>query len=120
MATGGELEQLAAAPHSPLHFIELRHRAIDVVPALNGEHRAGDLRQVVIADVPALESRIEPHVGPAIEGLAGVPVVAAEPSAELAPLESFGSLADRSQAERLDEDVRGHGDPAVDRGPAPR
>src|SRR5262245_35900960 len=60
-----QLEQRAVL-HPRLGVVELRHRPVFVVLALDRQHRAGDLRQVVVADVPAGEVRVTPDVGPAV------------------------------------------------------
>src|SRR5437868_1835362 len=71
MPAVGQLEQLAAL-HALCDVIELRHGAVLIVLALNGEHRAFDARQVILADIPADEVRVKPDVGPAVERLARI------------------------------------------------
>src|SRR5512134_2258518 len=68
MAAGRQLQQLAGAAHAAPDARQLLHRAVLVVLALDGEHGAGDSRQVLL-DVPLQELRVEPGVGPQVKRL---------------------------------------------------
>src|SRR3954464_11357817 len=87
----GQLEQLAAL-HPLRGVVELRHRAVLVVLALDGEDRTFDTREVLFADIPADKVRVEPDVRPAIEGFARIAMVLAELGGEIGFLESFLDL----------------------------
>ena len=102
MAAFLELEKLAGPAYTAPDLVQLRHGAVFVVETLDREHRAAHARQVVVADVPAAELRIKPDLGPAVEGLARVPVVAAELLGEVGGLEGVRRLADRRDADWLD------------------
>src|SRR3954464_5816689 len=103
----GQFEQLAAL-HPLRGVVELRHRAVLVILPLDGEDRTFDTRQVVFADIPADEVRVEPDVGPAIEGLARIAMVLGELGCEIGFLEGFLDLKNGFQTHRLDEHVRRH------------
>ena len=75
--------------------------------------------RIVAADVPAVETRVEPDVGPAVERLARVAMVLAEPLGRSVVLEALRRLFDGLQADRLDEDVRRHRRDRLHRMPAP-
>src|SRR5437660_7165588 len=104
MAAVLELKELARSLHARCELIELRHRAVDIVVALDREQRTFHARQIVVADVPALEVLVEPDVGPAVERLARIAVVAAELFSEIGGLELLRGSDDGIEAQRLDED----------------
>src|SRR5450631_3274727 len=63
--------------YAPRDSMDLLHRAVFVVDALQREHRAADGLDVAL-DRPVAEGRIEPDVVPAPEGGIGIVVVARE------------------------------------------
>src|SRR2546430_14106955 len=83
----GEAQQLDRTAGLPRDRLELRHRPVFVVEALDREHRTMYPRQDLL-DVPAAESRIEPDIVPSPECLRGVGVIAAELLREVRALES--------------------------------
>src|SRR5438552_19190836 len=87
--------------------LELRHRPVFVVEALDREHRTMYPRQDLL-DVPAAESRIEPDIVPSPECLRGVGVIAAELLREVRALEGGLRLGDALHADVFDEDMRRH------------
>src|SRR4051812_9862537 len=107
VAAFGQFEQLAAL-HPLRGVVELHHRAVLVVLALDGEHWTFDARQVVVTNIPTDEVRVEPDVGPAVEGLARIAMVLAELGCEIGFLEDLLDLKNGFQTHRLDEHVRRH------------
>jgi len=83
-------EQFDLPLHLPLDGIELRHGAVLVVVALDGEYRADDAGQVLL-DVPGAEFRVQPDVVPAAEGVGGIDVMARKLALQVGGLE--GPLA---------------------------
>src|SRR4029077_2447559 len=84
--------------------VELRHRAVLVVEALNREHRAAYPRQAVL-DVPGAEVRVQPDLVLAPEGPGRVAVVAAELLRQVGGLEGGPGFRDAPHAQVLDEHV---------------
>src|SRR5690349_19105971 len=99
-----KLQQFAWPFHLALDRLELRHRPVLVVLALDREDGTLDARQILL-DVPFLERRIEPGVVPEIERLARVRMVLGEALRQVRCFESRADLADALQVEFLDEYV---------------
>jgi hypothetical protein len=85
----------------------LLERAVLVVLALRGEHRAGDGVDVAL-DVPAAERRVEPDVVPAAKRRIGVVVIAGEPGTQVGALVGHAGLLDARERELFDEEMRRH------------
>ncbi len=107
VAAVGELEQPARWADPGGNAVELLHRAVLVVVALDREHRAANLRQLGL-DVPVAELRIEPAVVPAEKGAVGIVVHAGQRLPELAVLPCLARDADALDRHVLDEDMRRH------------
>src|SRR5687768_17124561 len=108
MAAVLQLAQLARAAYRARDLVELRHGCVLVAGSLDREHGYGDPSQVLLADVPAPEVFFGPDVGPAVEGLARVAVIAPELLRQVGGFEGLLCLLDRRQADRLDENMRRH------------
>ncbi len=91
----------------------LRHGAVLVVFALNGEDGAGDAGEIFF-DVPAAEVGMEPDVVPSPECAGGVAMMAREFLCEIRFLESQLRFVDAGDAEVFDENVWGEQDESAD------
>src|SRR6185369_5117767 len=98
------------SPHDRGYLLE---RAVLVVLALHGEHRAGDRRDLAL-DVPAAKRRHQPDVVPAVERRVDVGVVAGEAIAQVARPVRGARLRDARHRDVLDEQMRRDGDDAGD------
>src|SRR5712675_1802162 len=103
----GQAQQLDRTAGLPGDRIELRHRPVFVVEALDREHRTIYPRQDFL-DVPTPEVRVQPNIVPSPERLRRVGVIAAELLREVRALEGRLRFGDALDADVLDEDVRRH------------
>src|SRR6267378_4602347 len=103
----GEAKELDRTAGLPRDRLELRHRPVFVVEALDREHRAMYPRQDLL-DVPAPEVRVQPDVVPPPERLRSVGVIAAELLREVGVLEGRLRLGDALHADVFDENMRRH------------
>src|ERR1700704_4440169 len=109
----GEAQELDRAAGLPRDRLELRHRPVLVVEALDREHRAMYPRQDLL-DVPAPEVRVQPDVVPPPERLRSVGVIAAELLREVRVLEGGLRLRDALHADVFDENMRRHNHQPLD------
>src|SRR5712691_4844633 len=109
----GEAQQLDRAAGLFCDRLELRHRPVLVVEALDRKYGTMYPRQDLL-DVPAPEIRIQPDVVPPPERLCRVGMIAAELLREVRALESGLRLGDAPHADILDEHVRRHEHQALD------
>src|SRR5882672_5135228 len=83
----GQAQELDRTAGLPCDGLQLRHRPVFVVEALDREHRAMYPRQDLL-DIPAPEVRMQPDIVPTPERLCRVGMVAAELLREVRALES--------------------------------
>src|SRR5260221_3606745 len=107
VAAVGQAQELDRSAGLPGDRIELRHRPVFVIEALDRQHRTMYPRQDLL-DVPAPEVWIEPDVVPSPERLRRVGMIAAELLREIRALEGRLRFGDALDADVLDEHVRRH------------
>src|SRR6267143_3805924 len=103
----GEAQELDRAAGLFCDRLELRHRSVFVVEALDRKYGTMYPRQDLL-DVPAPEVRMQPDVVPAPKRLRRVGMIAAELLREVRALEGGLRLGDAPHADLLDENVRRH------------
>src|SRR5436190_5623174 len=96
----------AEIPNRALDPVDLLHRAVLVVDALDSQHRTPDVRQERL-DVPGSEVRVQPDVVPAPECAVDVGVTACKPRAQIAVEVRAPSLCNAGEAVGFDEHVGG-------------
>jgi hypothetical protein len=104
-----EVHALDGAAHGGLDCVQLRHRPVLVLLALDQQQWAGDPIQEVL-DAPVRELGVKPDVVPAVERGVGVTVVAGHALAQSPAFVDAPGRPDLSEAHRLDEHVRRHRD----------
>jgi hypothetical protein len=106
MATVGQ-SQVFCAGGVGQDRVDLRHRAVGVVHALNGEHGAGDAF-CVFSHVEVAERLTQPHVAPLPKRAFQIGVKASEFFRQVGGFKSLFHVGDGGDANRLHEKVRSH------------
>jgi len=88
----------------PLNRLHLPQCAVSIVLALDHQHGTANLSQAGF-DIPPAEPRLQPDIGPAVEGRVDIPVPGPEPLAQGSTAVGRTSPLDPSDGHLLDKDV---------------
>ena len=93
--------------------LDLLHRAVLIVEALNNKHRAGDPRKIFF-NIPAAEIRMQPDIVPSPECSRNVAMMARQFFREVRRLKFHLGFGNRCNTEILDKNMRRQKDEPAD------